>query len=98
MRRHAPAAIMFLVGLLTGLLVTARRPPPAPPPPVSFADDFSVSRMGPPNAEVLVMRPYAVTIDGRTEFAGGHPPEQTRWVVRFGSGRVAIACELVERR
>lgn len=99
MRRHVPAVVTFFAGLAAGLSVAIPRPSrtEAAPPP-AYAEEIMISRLEPPQAEVLVLRPYAVTVDGRTENIGARPPEPARWLVSYGSGHVTIACELVGRR
>lgn len=101
MRRPALAAVTFFVGLAVGLAAGRSAAPPREPraaPPVVLAETISLHRTAPPHVEMIVLRPYAVTADGRTEFVGEPAPDEARWVVSFGEGRVHVACEQVARR
>ena len=69
------------------------------PAPVDVGGDITVRRSDVPNAEVLVLRPYAVERPGaRSRPLRPHPgPGAQTWVVSQEGGPL-VACELVSRR
>ncbi|AWM40345.1 hypothetical protein C1280_27310 [Gemmata obscuriglobus] len=90
--------LMFACGLAVGLVARGRPARPAPElPPIDFTGPVTVSRLHPPGPEVIKLRPYAVTVDGRncTREPGGVPDEP--WLIHLDGGRMQLSCALEER-